>query len=150
VSAAATLAGSGAITTATLLAILQAAANLTGTGSVTAAMTAYGNILAALAGVGALTAPPYGTGELEATITIGGTTYADAGDVAEAVWSALAAANNDPDTMGELLNGAGGGSSPSQVADAVWDELMSGHTTDGSFGYQMQKLLTLAKFLGLK
>jgi hypothetical protein len=37
-----------------------------------------------------------------------------------------------------------------EIADAVWDEVMSGHTTADTFGAQVQKLLTLAKFLGLK
>lgn len=36
------------------------------------------------------------------------------------------------------------------IADAVWDELMSTHTINGSYGVQIKKLLTLAKFLGLK
>jgi hypothetical protein len=31
-------------------------------------------------------------------------------------------------TAGEFLFGAGGGSSPSAIADAVWDEPMSAHT----------------------
>lgn len=38
-----------------------------------------------------------------------------------------------------------------QIADAVWDESMSGHTTSGTFGnFVVKKLLTVAKFLGLK
>lgn len=38
-----------------------------------------------------------------------------------------------------------------QNADAVWDELMSSHTTSGSFGnFISKKLLTVAKYLGLK
>ncbi len=40
--------------------------------------------------------------------------------IATAVWSASAAGNAGAGTMGELLNGAGGGSSPGAVADAVW------------------------------
>jgi hypothetical protein len=36
------------------------------------------------------------------------------------------------------------------IADAVWDELTSGHTTSGTFGALMQKALTVGKFLGLK
>lgn len=42
------------------------------------------------------------------------------GGIASAVWSAVAASNTASGTMGELLNGAGGGSSPGAVADAVW------------------------------
>jgi len=36
------------------------------------------------------------------------------------------------------------------IADAVWDEPISGHTTSGTFGEWVQKkLLTVAKFIGL-
>lgn len=36
------------------------------------------------------------------------------------------------------------------VADAVWNRAMSSHTTAGTFGAFIQKLLTVGKFLGLK
>lgn len=37
------------------------------------------------------------------------------------------------------------------IADAVWDEAISGHTSSGSFGEWVQKkLLTVAKFIGLQ
>ena len=37
------------------------------------------------------------------------------------------------------------------IADAVWDEDLSDHITAGTFGRQMgKKLLTVAKFIGLK
>lgn len=35
---------------------------------------------------------------------------------------------------GTYLKGAGGGSSPADIADAVWDETMAGHTTSRSYG----------------
>lgn len=37
-----------------------------------------------------------------------------------------------------------------EIADAVWDEALSGHTTASTFGKAIQKLLTVGKFLGLK
>jgi len=44
-----------------------------------------------------------------------------------------------------------GGSTPSAIADAVWDEPMAGHTTAGTFGeWVKNKLLDVGKFLGLK
>jgi hypothetical protein len=48
--------------------------------------------------------------------------------------------------MGELLNGAGGGSSPSAIADAVWDESSSDHVAAGSKGKELRdaKKLILA------
>jgi hypothetical protein len=37
------------------------------------------------------------------------------------------------------------------IADAVWDEAVDAHTTSGTFGEKVgSKLLTLAKFIGLK
>lgn len=45
----------------------------------------------------------------------------------------------------------GSGASASEVADAVWDELISGHVVAGSFGqYIGKKLLTFAKWFALK
>ena len=44
----------------------------------------------------------------------------------------------------------GAGADPADIADAVWDEVTSGHTTASTFGLLAQKLLTVAKFLGLK
>lgn len=46
-----------------------------------------------------------------------------------------------------LTNGA---ATPAQIAQAVWDEPLSLHTTSGSFGVFVKKLLSVAKFLGLK
>jgi hypothetical protein len=36
------------------------------------------------------------------------------------------------------------------IAARVWDRLLSSHTTTGTFGWLVQKLLTVAKFLALK
>ena len=48
---------------------------------------------------------------------------------------------------------SGSGVLPSDIvdiADAVWDEAHADHATTGTFGKLVQKLLTVAKFLGLK
>jgi hypothetical protein len=44
----------------------------------------------------------------------------------------------------------GAGADPTDIADAVWDEATTGHTAAGTFGKLIQKMLTVAKFLGLK
>jgi hypothetical protein len=51
-----------------------------------------------------------------------------------------------------VSTGGGTTSAPTaaQVATAVWDKPTSAHTTTGTFGALAQKLLTTAKFLGLK
>lgn len=40
--------------------------------------------------------------------------------------------------------------STSQIADAVWSRSMAGYTDASKFGGFVKKLLTVAKFLGLK
>jgi hypothetical protein len=50
------------------------------------------------------------------------------------VWDEVAASNNIGGTMGELLNGAGGGASPGTIAAAVWDEPVASHVASGTFG----------------
>lgn len=37
-----------------------------------------------------------------------------------------------------------------QIAARVWEETTVGHTTSGTYGFLVKKLLTVAKFLGLK
>ncbi len=148
VSASADLSGSGTITAANLVAVLNASADLTGSGTLAANVSALASMLAALSGTGTVALVPYAIGHMQADITP--FTELSPENLAAAVWAALAAENNDANTMGELLNDAGGGSSPGTIADAVWDELMAGHTTDGSYGDRVQDLLTIAKFLGLK
>lgn len=46
------------------------------------------------------------------------------------------------DTLEDIAN-AGGGSTPSAIADAVWDELLSGHTIAGSAGLVLRDLLRM-------
>lgn len=74
------------------------------------------------------------TGELDATLTPNA--------IAGAVWSALAASNNKPGTMGDLLNAAGGGGISGavidQIADAVWEKV-------GSNGAEYGETLTSAE-----
>ncbi len=53
-----------------------------------------------------------------------------------------------PGSTGEKLESLG---TSAETADAVWDEPVAGHDTAATFGEQvLNKLLTVAKFLGLK
>lgn len=53
--------------------------------------------------------------------------------------------------LGEFGGHVGSLGTPATTADAVWDEPTSGHDTANTFGEQvLNKLLTVAKFLGLK
>jgi hypothetical protein len=42
-----------------------------------------------------------------------------------------------------LIEGSGGGATAEEVADAVWDEVDSGHTTPGTFGHMVGQRLPL-------
>jgi hypothetical protein len=120
VQAIAALTGSGSVTTANLLALLNASASLTGSGSLTLTMAALGHAVAALTGVGSLSLTPYAVGHMEADLTP--FTELSPQSLATAVWSAVAADNNDVGSMGEKLNDAGSGVNP-------WTEVIEGSYT---------------------
>lgn len=113
VSLVASLTGSGTISSAALLAYLQLAATLAGTGDLTGAATALAHAAATLEGEGDVAGTTVLTalGELAAQITVTGATLTT-GNVGQAVWSAIAASNNEAGTMGEKLNDAGAAANP--------------------------------------
>ncbi len=51
-----------------------------------------------------------------------------------------------------ITSTGGGGEFPTadEIAEAVWDRELVDHTTSGTFGFFVQKLLSVAKFLGLQ
>jgi hypothetical protein len=123
VQALAGLTGTGGITDANLQAFLAAVASLSGSGGITSAnASGLAELIAALTGDGtAATSILTALGELTADLTVTGTGLST-GNVGQAVWSALAASNNDAGTMGEKLNDAGSASNP-------WTEVIeSGYT----------------------
>lgn len=69
----------------------------------------------------------------------GGPTPLSPEGLAQAVWDALSSDNASPGSMGELLNGAGGGSSPGAVAEAVWDYLKANANQSGSMGEALKQ-----------
>ena len=72
--------------------------------------------------------------------------------IAEAVWDIqITPEHTGSNTAGEFLFGAGGGSSPSAIADAVWNEAVADHSAAGTFGEKIgSKLLTFIKWVALK
>lgn len=117
----AAITGSGTVTAANLQAFLAAAANLTGSGTISDAdLEGLGALLAALVGDGTLdTSVLTGIGELDADLVVTGTGLSTA-NVGQAVWAALAAANNSAGTMGALLNGgSAGGLTTEQAAQLL-------------------------------
>jgi hypothetical protein len=123
VQALADLSGSGDITDADIKAFLAAVASIGGTGGVSdAEATGLGELVCALTGLGTTAgSTATGIGELDADIVVTGTGLTT-GNVGQAVWAAIAAANNVAGTMGEKLNDAGSASNP-------WTEVIeSGYT----------------------
>lgn len=116
------LVGSGEISDADLKAFLQAVASIGGSGGISdAEATGLGQLIAAMTGLGTVDSTLTGTGELTADLVVTGTGLTTA-NVGQAVWSAIAAANNTAGTMGEKLNDAGSASNP-------WTEVIeSGYT----------------------
>lgn len=144
----ASLSGLGDLTAA-LVGSVALNATVSGTSSVSAQLGLISSLVASLSGSGSITASLRGTLSLEADIYVN-QSEATVQQIVDGVWNALAAQYNDPNTMGELLNGAGGGSSPGAVASAVWDELLSGHTITGSAADELKKKLSQVMFLALK
>ncbi|MBL0320552.1 MAG: hypothetical protein IPP74_14850 [Alphaproteobacteria bacterium] len=157
------LTGSGTVSNAALGLIASAVAALTGSGSITAnikgkleavaALVGSGDLEGALGALASMVSEVTGSGDVsDAAITAKAALSADilvaGGDItnetiAAAVWGALATAFNETGTMGEKLNDAGGAGNP-------WASLLVDNNDSGTFGERLQKLLTTAKFLGLK
>ncbi len=130
-------------TTATAFAAAQGAGSSAGVSTATASIGAKADLIGTAVGASTTTATMTAIGHLAGEATP--FTELSPQSLATAVWSALAADNAEPGTMGELLNGAGGGSSPGAVADAVWDELTAGHAGAGTFAALVQQDVYTAK-----
>lgn len=122
VQAVAALVASGGVSSAGVQAFLLAVAALSGSGGVNNAnRSALGAAACALTGMGTIASTASGIGAASADMTVTGTGLSTA-NVGQAVWEALAAANNAAGTMGEKLNDAGSASNP-------WTEVIeSGYT----------------------
>lgn len=114
------MAGAGDLT-ATIEGRLNASIDMTGSGDLDANLSGLGNMVVELLGAGDLDATIAAFGDMTIDIVVTGTGLSTA-NVGQAVWGALAAANNVPNTMGEKLNDAGSASNP-------WTEVIeSGYT----------------------
>lgn len=111
----------GGSMTATITGRLNASVDFTGAGDMTAAMHGLADMVIDLLGAGDLdaTISAYGNMALDIVVTGTGLTTANVG---QAVWSALAASNNDAGTMGEKLNDAGSAANP-------WTEVLESGMT---------------------
>ena len=120
VSMLAAFSGSGTLA-AEIQGRLNATIDMTGSGDLSADMTAVANAIIALSGTGDLEATISAIGDMTIDMVVTGTGLSTA-NVGQAVWAAIAAANNGAGTMGEKLNDAGSASNP-------WTEVIeSGYT----------------------
>jgi len=149
VQLASSLSGSGTISTASLVGVVSLASSLIGTGDLTSGLNVVAYMNSVMSGSGSVSASLRGTLSMEAAIYVN-QSEATVQQIVDGIWNGLAAAYNNPNTMGELLNNTGGGASPATIADAVWDELLSGHTISGSAADELKKKLSQVMFLALK
>lgn len=114
VQAVATLSGSGTLS-ADVIGALALSASLAGSSDLVGSLGALADAVATLTGSGSLTGTADGVGSMAATITSEGELLTT-GNVAAAVWNAVAASFVTAGSMGEALNTAGsGGLSPTQA-----------------------------------
>jgi hypothetical protein len=67
-------------------------------------------------------------------------TSADKDDLVDRVWDEdVDATHQTAGSAGKRLDDAGGGSSPSAIADAVWEEAIAGHQTTGTAGKRLDE-----------
>lgn len=139
------MAGTGTLTLSTVNAILAGAAALEASGTLqltsSAASGAIFSVTASSSGQISVNVELTALAFMEAEA--GGPTPLSPEGLASAVWGATAADNNQAGTMGEKVNDAGSAGNP-------WAADLSTNNTEGTFGWFVQKLVTVAKFLGLK
>jgi hypothetical protein len=135
------MAASLSLTSASLVAAASASADLSASGVLAgtcgAIVPVFSSMSADLSAGNALTA----FANIECSI--GGPTPLSPEGLANAVWDTVLADHVDAGTTGAALSDAGGAGNP-------WSADLATNNTAGTFGGFVQKLLTVAKFLGLK
>lgn len=139
VQGASSIAGVGNISTATALATSSLASTIAGLGSISASLSALIPASASLSGSGAVTSNLKGYGAISALIEVGEAAELTPGDI----WNYDISAINTSGTAGDKLNDAGSAGNP-------WAASLASNNDSGTFGWFIQKLLTVSKFLGLK
>lgn len=164
----------------TIVAPLKGAGNIVGSSTGLGSVDVNGFMTmertVTIEGLGDIVITPKGYGNLSITIDIGSrpsafditqavlnalaTQYNIAGTIGNKInsaasagdpWSTVIPGSYEPGSAGQLLGNLGEGSDPQTIADKVWDTAVSSHATPGTFGeYIQKKLLSVAKFIGLK
>lgn len=129
--------------TASAASVSSLASSLSGAGTMVSNLSALVPMAAALAGAATVAANLKGKGSLAAVIDIGAGTELSPENLASAVWDEVLSDHLTAGSTGAALSDAGGAGNP-------WSADLSTNNTDGTFGSFVQKLLSVAKFLGLK
>ncbi len=132
------------VTQAQLDASILLQASIAGSMTITdAQLGAIIDMLASLSGAFNLTnANNFATANIAADMSVT-TGTATPQQIAAEVWDTVLADHQTVGSTGKALNDAGSAGNP-------WSASLSSNNTPGTFGYFVQKLLTVAKFLGLK
>ncbi len=159
------ISSSGTITTANLVGVVSLQASLAGTGSLSAGLSLISFMNAVLAGDGSLTASLRGTLSMSADIYVN-QSQATVQELVSGVWNALTSQYDQAGSMGEAMAAAGsagdpwltplpgsylpgtagaiiGNMSSADIADAVWNELKTGHITADTYGKIISDLQVL-------
>jgi hypothetical protein len=134
VSFLAELSGDGSLS-ASLRGAVSLASDLAGSGDLSAALGLIAFMSAAISGSGDIIADLKGKLSMSADISVTGGTLT-ASSISEAVWSALASANDAAGTMGEKLNDAGSAGNP-------WAALLASNNDPDTFGKIIQDIQNL-------
>jgi len=132
------------ITNAQLAAVSALQASIAANMNITSAqLGAIIGLAASLsASISTTNAGNFATANIEADLSVT-TGTATPQQIAAEVWDTVLADHQTVGSTGKALNDAGGAGNP-------WSASLSSNNTPGTFGYFVQKLLTVAKFLGLK
>ena len=132
------------VTQAQLAAVSALQASITASMTITdAQLGAIIDMLASLnASFNLTNANNFATANIEADLSVT-TGTATPQQIAAEVWDTILADHQTVGSTGKALNDAGSAGNP-------WSASLSSNNTPGTFGYFVQKLLTVAKFLGLK
>lgn len=134
------------MTLSSVQAILSGAANgtMNASGSITVTNAQCGAIIDFLAsGSCSITPNMFLSALANMQCEIGGATPLSPEGLAQAVWESKTADYTEAGTMGKAMTDAGSAGNP-------WSAPLAGNNTAGTFGWFVQKILTVAKFIGLK
>ena len=141
---ASSISASGTITNADIqsLSVVLLSANLSGTLTLTnAQIGSLTNIQSSINASANLTAIT--TVLVNISCDIGGPSPLSPEGLANAVWDAILTDHQITGSTGKALSDAGGAGNP-------WSADLASNNTVGTFGYLVQKLLTISKYLGLR